>query len=82
MRAAVERDDPRFVDHFIKDDHVARRLNDLVQVGGDLTLDGTLDVSVSSGGTFDPGIYRIIGYNGALTDNGLAIGADSARARE
>ena len=50
-------------------------LNDLVQVNGDLTLDGTLNVSVSSGGTFDPGIYRIIGYTGALTDNGLTIGS-------
>ncbi|UPG83981.1 autotransporter outer membrane beta-barrel domain-containing protein [Luteibacter aegosomatis] len=49
--------------------------NDLVQVGGDLTLDGTLDVQVSSGGSFDPGIYRIIGYAGALTDHGLAIGS-------
>ncbi|WP_052949531.1 autotransporter-associated beta strand repeat-containing protein [Dyella japonica] len=50
-------------------------LNDLLQVNGDLTLDGTLNVSVSSGGTFDPGIYRIIGYTGALTDNGLNIGS-------
>jgi fibronectin-binding autotransporter adhesin len=50
-------------------------LNDLVQVGGDLTLDGTLNVSVPPGGTFDPGIYRIMGYGGALTDNGLNIGS-------
>ena len=50
-------------------------LNDLTKVNGDLTLDGVLNVSVSSGGTFDPGIYRIISYNGNLTDNGLAIGS-------
>ncbi|WP_448097661.1 autotransporter-associated beta strand repeat-containing protein [Luteibacter yeojuensis] len=50
-------------------------LNDLVQTNGDLTLDGTLNVSVPSGGTFDPGIYRIIGYTGTLTDNGLNIGS-------
>lgn len=50
-------------------------LNDLVKVEGDLTLDGTLDVSVSSGGTFDPGIYRVIGYAGSLSDNGLVIGS-------
>lgn len=50
-------------------------LNDLVQVNGDLTLDGTLNVSVASGGTFDPGIYRLIGYGGNLTDNGLDIGS-------
>ncbi|BDU21085.1 autotransporter-associated beta strand repeat-containing protein [Dyella sp. GSA-30] len=50
-------------------------LNDLVQVGGDLTLDGNLNVSVSSGGSFDPGIYRIMSYGGTLTDNGLSIGS-------
>lgn len=49
-------------------------LNDLVQVNGDLMLDGTLNVSVASGGTFAPGIYRVMGYSGTLTDNGLAIG--------
>lgn len=49
-------------------------LNDLVQVNGDLTLDGTLNVSVASGGTFDPGVYRLIGYDGALTNNGLDVG--------
>ena len=50
-------------------------LNDLVQVGGDLTLDGSLNVSVSTGGAFDPGLYRIISYNGVLVDNGLNIGS-------
>jgi len=50
-------------------------LNDLVQVNGDLTLDGSLNVAVSSGGNFDPGIYRVIGYGGALIDNGMVIGA-------
>lgn len=50
-------------------------LNDLVQVGGDLTLDGTLNVAVSAGGAFDPGIYRIASYGGSLTDNGLNIGS-------
>ncbi len=48
-------------------------LNDLVQVNGNLTLGGTLNVSVPTGGSFDPGIYRIIGYTGTLTDNGLSI---------
>ena len=49
-------------------------LNDLVNVGGDLTLAGTLNVTTSGGGSFDPGIYRVINYGGTLTDNGLAIG--------
>ena len=49
-------------------------LNDLVNVGGDLTLDGTINVTQSAGGTFGPGIYRVFNYGGALTDNGLALG--------
>jgi fibronectin-binding autotransporter adhesin len=50
-------------------------MNDLVKVGGDLTLDGTIDVTVSPGGVFDAGLYRVINYGGVLTDNGLTIGA-------
>ncbi|KRC81475.1 autotransporter-associated beta strand repeat-containing protein [Sphingomonas sp. Root241] len=49
-------------------------LNDLVNVGGDISLDGTLNVTTSPGGTFGPGIYRVINYAGTLTDNSLAIG--------
>lgn len=49
-------------------------LNDLVEVGGALTLDGTINVSVTAGGVFDAGLYRVIGYGGALTDNGLVVG--------
>jgi len=49
-------------------------LNDLVNVGGDLKLDGTLNVQVPAGGSFDAGIYRVINYQGTLTDNGLSIG--------
>ncbi|WP_261527630.1 autotransporter outer membrane beta-barrel domain-containing protein [Burkholderia multivorans] len=50
-------------------------LNDLTNVGGNLTLAGTLNVATTPGGTFAPGIYRVFNYNGTLTDNGLAIGA-------
>lgn len=50
-------------------------LNDLIEVGGDLTLDGVIDVTVSAGGSFDAGLYRIINYAGTLTDNGLDIGS-------
>lgn len=49
-------------------------INDLTEVGGDLVLDGTLNVTVSPGGTFGPGIYRVINYGGALTNNGLVLG--------
>ena len=49
-------------------------LNDLVNVGGNLVLDGTLNVSVPAGGAFDVGVYRLFNYGGALTDNGLTLG--------
>ncbi|NYF34042.1 autotransporter-associated beta strand repeat-containing protein [Sphingopyxis sp. JAI108] len=49
-------------------------LNDLVNVGGDLTLDGTINVTVAAGGSFGPGIYRVFNYGGALIDNGLTLG--------
>ena len=55
-------------------------LNDVVNVGGDLTLDGTINVAVTPGGAFDIGLYRVINYGGTLTDNGLAIGTMPAGA--
>ncbi|HWW57263.1 MAG TPA: autotransporter-associated beta strand repeat-containing protein [Sphingopyxis sp.] len=50
-------------------------LNDVVNVGGNLVLDGTIDVAIAPGGSFDIGLYRVFNYGGALTDNGLALGA-------
>lgn len=47
-------------------------INDLITVGGNLTLDGTLNVTTLPG--FGAGIYRLFNYGGALTDNGLALG--------
>ena len=47
--------------------------NDLINVGGNLTLDGTLNITQSAGGTFGPGVYRIFNYGGALTNNGLDV---------
>ena len=49
-------------------------LNDLVNVGGDLILDGTIDVTVPAGGAFDVGVYRVFNHAGALTNNGLTLG--------
>lgn len=46
--------------------------NALVNVGGNLTLDGTLNVSDIGG--FGNGVYRLIDYTGGLTDNGMLIG--------
>jgi fibronectin-binding autotransporter adhesin len=53
---------------------VGGALNDLIDVGGDLTLDGTVNITTSTGGAFDAGVYRIISYDGILTDNTLDIG--------
>lgn len=48
----------------------------LFDVAGDLTLDGTLDVSDAGG--FGQGVYRLMSYGGTLIDNGLAIGTTPA----
>jgi autotransporter-associated beta strand protein len=45
----------------------------LVQVNGDLVLDGTLNVTGLGG--FGQGVYRLMDYTGALTNNGLALGS-------
>ncbi|MCD9087686.1 autotransporter domain-containing protein [Stenotrophomonas sp. SY1] len=50
-------------------------LNDLLSVGGNLVLDGTLNVTEAPGGAFDPGIYRVIDYAGTLDDRGLTLGS-------
>ena len=50
----------------------AATASDRVQVNGALVLDGTL--TVSDAGQFGAGVYRLIDYTGAFTDNGLAIG--------
>ncbi|MFR0690795.1 autotransporter outer membrane beta-barrel domain-containing protein [Enterobacterales bacterium AE_CKDN230030158-1A_HGKHYDSX7] len=50
-------------------------LNDLATVGGNVQLDGTLNVGVASGGSFGPGVYRLFAYGGSLTDNGLDFGS-------
>jgi autotransporter-associated beta strand protein len=51
---------------------------DRIQVNGDLVLDGTLNVADAGG--FGEGVYRLINYTGALTDNGLLIGGVPAGA--
>lgn len=45
--------------------------SDLIQVNGDLTLDGLLNASDAGG--FGIGVYRLINYTGSLTDNGLLV---------
>ncbi len=46
--------------------------SDRIQVNGNLTLDGILNASDAGG--FGQGVYRLIDYTGALTDNGLSVG--------
>jgi fibronectin-binding autotransporter adhesin len=50
-------------------------LNDLVQVNGNLNLGGVLNVSVSPGGTFSQGVYRLFNYGGTLSGPGLTLGS-------
>lgn len=45
----------------------------LFNVGGDLTIDGTMNVT-NLNGDFGLGIYRIFNYDGTLTDNGMVLG--------
>ncbi|QRY64870.1 autotransporter-associated beta strand repeat-containing protein (plasmid) [Ensifer sp. PDNC004] len=49
----------------------------LFSVGGDLRLDGTLNISASpfGPGQYGPGIYRLFTYGGSLIDGGVTIGA-------
>jgi autotransporter-associated beta strand protein len=47
-------------------------VNTLVNVTGNLTLAGVLNVT--NGGSFGSGAYRLINYTGALTDLTLALG--------
>ena len=51
----------------------APNLDPIIAVGANLTLDGRLNVTDAGG--FGDGVYRLFNYGGALTDNGLALGA-------
>lgn len=55
--------------------------NDLIDVNGDLTLDGKLNIQTSPGGSFDVGVYRVINYTGTLTNNVMDI-ADAPEAAD
>ncbi|OFE13614.1 hypothetical protein PHACT_11105 [Pseudohongiella acticola] len=51
-------------------------VNDLIQVTGNLVLDGVLNVSDLGG--LAAGTYTLMTYTGALTDNGLTVGTTPA----
>jgi autotransporter-associated beta strand protein len=54
---------------------VGGQFNDLINVNGDLVLDGTINVSNAQAGSFGPGLYHVFNYTGTLTNNGLALGS-------
>ncbi len=49
-------------------------LNDVVNVNGNLTLDGILNISSSAGGDFGAGLYRLFNYTGTLINGGVVFG--------
>lgn len=49
--------------------------SELFDAGGDLTLDGTLNIADAGG--FGAGLYTLFTYDGALTDHGFALGTVS-----
>lgn len=51
-------------------------ISDTVSVGGDLTLDGTLNVTAGSG--FGAGTYTLLSYTGTFLDNTLNVGSTPA----
>ncbi|GGF89502.1 outer membrane autotransporter barrel domain-containing protein [Azorhizobium oxalatiphilum] len=50
----------------------------LFDIAGNLTLDGTLNITATLG--FGAGVYRLFNYGGTLTDNGLTIGTTTGAA--
>jgi len=61
------------------DTTIGSGVNDLISVGGNLTLDGTLNVAEIGAGSFLTAsvgdTWRLINYSGTLTDNGLTLGS-------
>ena len=49
-------------------------VNDYVNITGNLSLDGTLNVTSLPG--FGPGVFTAIGYSGALSGGGLTMGTN------
>jgi hypothetical protein len=54
-------------------DTTAGTTYDTIAVAGNLTLDGTLLVVPMSGSNVVNGVYQVLSYSGALTDNGLDV---------
>ncbi len=52
---------------------VGAGINDLIEVTGNLTLDGRLNII--NNGVLSQGTYRLINYGGTLTNSGLDVGS-------
>jgi fibronectin-binding autotransporter adhesin len=57
------------------DSTIGGGINDLTIVNGNLTLDGTLQVTELGGPLNNDSIYTLFDYSGTLTNNGLALDA-------
>lgn len=44
-------------------------LNDMINVGGDIVIEGKIKVDKSEGGKMDNGIYRVLKYKGKMRKN-------------
>jgi fibronectin-binding autotransporter adhesin len=54
---------------------VGGAFNDLTTVHGNLASNGAvLNVTTTAGGTFDPGVYRVISYDGTWSRSGISVG--------
>jgi autotransporter-associated beta strand protein len=51
-----------------------KQFSDLINVQGNLSIGGTLNMHVVDGGDLAPGVYRVINYEGSLIDNRIVIG--------
>jgi autotransporter-associated beta strand protein len=64
------------------DTTVGSNVNDLLSISGNITLDGTLNVSETIALSFSTATvgstWRLVNYVGTLTDNGLVLGSQPA----
>lgn len=71
--AVFETDQPTILNSTSILDWLLGTSSDRCDITGNLTLDGTINVIAGVG--FASGTYRIFNYSGALTNNGLTVGA-------
>ena len=70
--ATFELDNPVVLNSTSKLEYLLGTASDRVDIVGNLTLDGVIDVTAGTG--FAAGTYRIFNYSGTLTNNTLTVG--------